>query len=139
MSEDTAQLSSAPTNNEFPPSRVLRSWKEVAEYMSRGVRTVQRWEKQLGLPVHRIANRGEVFAFTAEIDGWMQNFARSFHAPVNERAENWRTLAEQATMEEDPEKLLQLINRLNEVLRTNESRASRKRPSDAADTPVNAA
>lgn len=137
MSEETAQLSSATANSEIPQGRILRSWKEVAEYMSRGIRTVQRWEKQLNLPVHRIANRGEVFAFTSEIDGWLQNFAKSSHDSADGDVENWRALAEQATQEEDPEKLLQLINRLNEILRTSENRASRNRPNDGPTPPVN--
>ena len=31
----------------------LDSWKEIASYLERTVRTVQRWEKKDGLPVHR--------------------------------------------------------------------------------------
>ena len=33
--------------------RFLNTWKEIATYMGRGVRTVQRWERELGLPVRR--------------------------------------------------------------------------------------
>ena len=32
---------------------ILNSWKEIANYLGRGVRTVQRWERDLRLPVHR--------------------------------------------------------------------------------------
>jgi hypothetical protein len=32
----------------------LDSWKEIASYLGRGVRTVQRWECEEGLPVHRL-------------------------------------------------------------------------------------
>jgi len=54
------------------PSRRLDSWKEIAEYLRRDVRTATRWESQ-GLPLHRIAGgKGRsVFAFTHEIDAWM--------------------------------------------------------------------
>jgi hypothetical protein len=31
----------------------LDSWKEIATYLNRNVRTVQRWEKREGLPIHR--------------------------------------------------------------------------------------
>jgi hypothetical protein len=31
----------------------LTTWKEVAAYLGKGVRTVQRWEAELGLPVRR--------------------------------------------------------------------------------------
>jgi CheY-like chemotaxis protein len=51
----------------------LQSWKEVAAYVGRGVRTVQRWE-ELGMPVHRPGNgaRATVFALVAEVDEWMK-------------------------------------------------------------------
>ncbi len=32
---------------------ILNSWKQIAEYVGRGVRTVQRWEHKLGLRVRR--------------------------------------------------------------------------------------
>jgi Tol biopolymer transport system component len=50
----------------------LDSWKEIAAYLGRGVTTVQRWEQEEGLPVHRLphAKKGSVFAFKHELDGW---------------------------------------------------------------------
>jgi hypothetical protein len=52
---------------------VLNSWKEVATYMGRGVRTVQRWEQELGLPVRRPRgkSRSAVIAFKSELDQWL--------------------------------------------------------------------
>jgi len=32
---------------------ILSSWKEISSYLGIGVRTAQRWESELGLPVHR--------------------------------------------------------------------------------------
>jgi hypothetical protein len=54
-------------------SGVLNSWKEIATYLARGVRTVQRWEAELQLPVHRPRgkNRSAVMAFRAELDQWL--------------------------------------------------------------------
>src|SRR5512146_2134767 len=54
------------------PAGRLDSWKEIAGYLRRGARTVQRWEREEGLPVHHLAHaRGStVFAYTAEIDEW---------------------------------------------------------------------
>ena len=54
--------------------RILNSWKEIASYMGRGVRTIQRYEMQLGFPVHRPAGkqRSAVLAFTDEIDAWLK-------------------------------------------------------------------
>src|SRR4051812_38847221 len=53
----------------------LESWKEIATYLGREVRTVQRWEKTDGLPVHRLyhSKRGSVYALTAEIDRWWES------------------------------------------------------------------
>ncbi|MGO8796396.1 MAG: tetratricopeptide repeat protein [Candidatus Sulfotelmatobacter sp.] len=52
----------------------LDSWKAIAEYLGRDVRSVQRWERGLGLPVHRVSGEkgGVVFAFTAEIENWLR-------------------------------------------------------------------
>lgn len=52
---------------------ILNSWKEIAGYLGRGVRTVQRWEKDLGLPVRRPRNktRSAVMALPPEIDSWL--------------------------------------------------------------------
>jgi len=52
----------------------LDSWKEIAVYLRREVRTVQRWEKREGLPVHRQIHlkAGTVCAFKHEIDTWLK-------------------------------------------------------------------
>jgi tetratricopeptide (TPR) repeat protein len=52
----------------------LDSWKEIAAYLKRDVRTVQRWEKTENLPVRRHLHekQGTVYAFRAEIDSWSQ-------------------------------------------------------------------
>jgi hypothetical protein len=52
--------------------RVLTSWKEIAAYLGKGVRTVQRWERMFGLPVRRpvSASHKAVLAFPEEIDAW---------------------------------------------------------------------
>lgn len=56
----------------------LDSWKEIAAYLKRDIRTVQRWEKQEGLPVQRHLHdeRGTAYAYTGEIDEWLQNRSR---------------------------------------------------------------
>src|SRR5258708_7723529 len=52
----------------------LDSWKQIAVYLHREVRTVQRWEKREGLPVHRQfhVKAGTVWAFKHEIDAWLK-------------------------------------------------------------------
>ena len=59
-----------------PAADRLDSWKEIAAYLDRALRTVQRWEKEHGLPVHRHGNgsqSGSVFAFRSEIDSWWKS------------------------------------------------------------------
>ncbi|HSB76442.1 MAG TPA: hypothetical protein VLC12_12380, partial [Terriglobales bacterium] len=53
-------------------SQRLDSWTEIAAYLRRDVRTVQRWERNEGLPVHRHVHdkQGTVYAFPAELDAW---------------------------------------------------------------------
>lgn len=52
----------------------LDSWKEVAAYLKRQVRTVQLWEKREGLPIHRHLHSklGTVYAYKSEIDAWWE-------------------------------------------------------------------
>ena len=54
---------------------VLNSWKEIASHLRRGVRTVQRWEQDLGMPVRRPRgkSRSAVIAMADEIDAWLRN------------------------------------------------------------------
>lgn len=52
---------------------LLRSWKEISAYMALGIRTVQRYEAKLGLPVHRVPGAScAVWAFSNEIDEWLR-------------------------------------------------------------------
>ncbi len=50
----------------------LQSWKEIAAYLDRDVRTARRWEQAEGLPVrrHRSGARSSVYAYRAELDAW---------------------------------------------------------------------
>ena len=53
---------------------VLTSWKDIANYLGKSVRTVQRWEQEMGLPVHRrhMRRNGVVLARCGDIDAWMR-------------------------------------------------------------------
>jgi len=50
----------------------LQSWKAIANYLHRSVRTVRRWERDGGLPVHRHkhSSGSSVYAHPAELDAW---------------------------------------------------------------------
>lgn len=61
-------------NTQSTPARhILHSWKEISNYTGRGVRTIQRYEVQLGFPIHRPAGspRSAVLAFSDEVDEWL--------------------------------------------------------------------
>lgn len=53
------------------PDRI-DSWKEIAAHLHRTVRTVQRWERCEGLPVHRHRHTGgdTVYAYRSELEAW---------------------------------------------------------------------
>ncbi len=52
----------------------LQGWKEIAAELDRSVRTVQRWEQNLGLPVHKLGDGAgsPVFAFKDELRSWLR-------------------------------------------------------------------
>ncbi len=68
----------APSRSTDPPAPPapepgrLDSWKEIAAYLNRSITTVQRWEQEEGLPVHRLlhSKSGSVYALTHELDAW---------------------------------------------------------------------
>lgn len=53
---------------------MLNGWKEIANYLGRGVRTVQRYERECQLPVRRVhgpkRSHGSVLALTKDLDDW---------------------------------------------------------------------
>ena len=70
------------------PTDRLDSWKEIATYLDRSVRTVRRWERDEGLPVHRHAHRAlaSVYALKSEIDAWRKTVARGPNRPPADAA-----------------------------------------------------
>ena len=51
----------------------LNGWKDISGALKRSVRTVQRWERDYGLPVHRQGPDGElIFAYGHELDAWVR-------------------------------------------------------------------
>jgi tetratricopeptide (TPR) repeat protein len=53
----------------------LDSWKEIAAYLGKAERTVKRWEKERGLPAHRLPGSGNasVYAYTVELEQWLKS------------------------------------------------------------------
>lgn len=64
----------------------LDGWKALADYLGKSVRTAQRWEREYGLPVHRVAdpnnsNSSSVFSFADELDAWWDERVGNDAAP----------------------------------------------------------
>lgn len=53
----------------------LQSWKEIAAFLGRTVRTVQRWERSEGLPVRRHIHQdaGSVYAYVSDLEAWFSS------------------------------------------------------------------
>jgi tetratricopeptide (TPR) repeat protein len=88
-------------NSSFEPQPIaesgerLDSWKEIAAYLKRSVRTVQRWEAEEGMPIRRHLHekRGTVYAHKSDLDIWWtergavlaeQNGSQAEEPPVGE-------------------------------------------------------
>ncbi|MEK7403961.1 MAG: hypothetical protein AAB225_02540 [Acidobacteriota bacterium] len=79
----------------------LESWKEIAAYLRRDARTVQRWEQTKNLPVHRLpgGKQPRIYALRSGLDAWWNS--RGIHVAQEEEAEHgpgarkggWRRLA----------------------------------------------
>ena len=52
---------------------ILSGWKDIAKHLGKGVRTVQRYESSMGLPIRRPAGhqRGSVIATKSELNAWV--------------------------------------------------------------------
>lgn len=103
--------------------RILNSWKEIANYLGRGVRTVQRWEAQLGLPVHRPAGKehSAVLAFSSELDQWLDSRPVRFGTTLTgESGQSGQSLQVQALLsraEAVLQRLESILNRADETQR----------------------
>ena len=73
-------------------NNILSSWKEIAAYMNCGVRTCIRWEKEAGLPVHRLEGKPKSFvsAYPHELDAWLEKKLNSNTDKKKKRQrDNW--------------------------------------------------
>jgi hypothetical protein len=91
--------------------RPLSSWKEIAAYVGKGVRTVQRWAREQDFPIHRpMAERRIVLAMPYEIDAWVlgnQSAASNGDGKIKE---------ELAQAREENEELRKQLSELRAVL-----------------------
>ena len=82
-----------------PSPHVLSSWKEIATFLGKGVRTVQRWEICFGLPIHRPGgSHGSVLAYPTELDEWWHKLWKDHKFTTNARLEAETRSAESPDM-----------------------------------------
>jgi tetratricopeptide (TPR) repeat protein len=101
--------------DEGKSERRLESWKEIAVFFDRDEKTVRRWEKDLGLPVHRQpgVSKGRVYAFAPELSEWLAK-------P--------RTLRAQGVSERDPELVVTAVSpRASEISRPGTAKPAGRR------------
>lgn len=64
--------------------KFLTSWKDIAEYLGKGVRTAQRWERDLGLPIRRpsgLGRKNPVIALSQDLDDWLETWSSRSQPP----------------------------------------------------------
>ena len=97
-------INKSTTNNSSPPpshelwagTDHLDSWKEIASYLRREIRTVQLWEKREGLPIHRHFHQqlGSVYALRSELERWKGRVSRkSASQVITARRRGLKTIA----------------------------------------------
>lgn len=93
-----------------PKLEILSGWKEISNYLGKGVRTVQRYERELALPVRRPAAKanGSVIATKAEIDAWVTA------SPIRKAFELPRTSADNSAILNEFRRNMTDMHRLRE-------------------------
>jgi len=63
----------------MPGKQILDSWKEICAYLQRSEKTCRKWERELGLPIHRMdeSPSARVFAYKDELDRWRESTQHS--------------------------------------------------------------
>lgn len=76
---------------ESPPGNRLNSWKEIAAYLKRDVRTLHRWEAEEGLPIYRHLHkkRGSVYAYKSELEAWWNERRMCLDKQAGAPAHRW--------------------------------------------------
>lgn len=92
-------------------STILSGWKDIANYMGKGVRTVQRYERELGLPVRRPSGRpkASVLITKTELDAWIHT---AFNRPVSHE----KTSLESESVKSRVAELTALLEQLKQSL-----------------------
>jgi hypothetical protein len=99
-----------------PEGRIFSSWKEIAAFLGRGVRTVQRWETTLGLPIRRPNGYGSnvVVASESELRQWLRQAGP--RSPTHQTATDAAIIQKIAekldAVEQENQRLQQMLSRM---------------------------
>lgn len=52
-----------------PSRQVLKGWKDISSFLAVSVKTVRRWERLYGLPIHRCPRP---VALISELEEWIK-------------------------------------------------------------------
>lgn len=92
---------------------ILSGWKDIAQHLGKGVRTAQRYERELGLPVRRPSGHdfSSVVAMRSELDAWVSA------APMRATFRSMlRTPSASPTLLEDLAKNVEKMGRLRDEM-----------------------
>lgn len=69
-------------------ARRLDGWKAIASFLGRSIRTVQRWEQDVAMPVRRVGGgrQGPVWADASELEAWLRGYQHHTRDVACERA-----------------------------------------------------
>src|ERR671927_373256 len=92
----------------------LTTWNAIASHLGVSVRAAQRYEREKGLPVHRLpGEKSRVFAYPEELDSWKERLAiPSEAAPWAETSDKPAQVAMERDLPEPvPERLQSMLAR----------------------------
>ncbi len=91
----------------------IDTWKSIARYLGRSSRTVQRWHREYGLPVHRLGvDTGSIFAYGGELDSWLRNRDRPSKSSLVEMPKQALELAPHESFESDSRARIPILSPL---------------------------
>lgn len=110
-------------------SQILSGWKAIANYLGAGVRCVQRYERELRLPIYRSRRKSKsrVTAIKTELDRW----AKGIPVQLDDRTMRLRTQANRIGAE-FPQIDAEVALTFSGLALKAYSRENRERQSDAA-------
>jgi hypothetical protein len=122
------QRASTPGNTHLGDDLFL-TWRKVSEYAGRGIRTLQRWERDYGFPIHRPdpKNRSSVVASKREIDAWFRNCPLQ-NGPQPQQNRTAHLLENARRVERQAKRMFELSRQMHENLAKARETAARKKP-----------